>query len=465
MKWKKAVTILTVFLLILAALYVAGMYFFASHYTYGTYIGGKDFSFKSKNAVYREYPAQTMDFVIELIGRDDMNLEIDSKSVAAKADYDLSGLDRYNGNLLDGLGWIEKNLNRNVINVIADVSLDEDALSDIIKSSVFNDRSKLKEPQNAFLGEYNAKTKQFEIQEGDRGNILDTEKTLMAVQAALTGIDAGSLKVSVNLDEQDCYRHSLMSVDNVKLVKARDKANSILNSKITYDWYGNWDVIDSSVLKDWITIKDNNVGIDEDKVRRYVEKYAGYYDTYNKELRFRTHDGQIKNIKRGNYGWLTDVDAEVEQLMSCLNKGGEQIKAPVCLHEAYAKGADDIGPSYVEIDLSNQHLYLYKDGKLYLETDLVSGNVSAGHRTPDGIYGVTYKAQSVILRGPGYASFVYYWMPYNGGVGMHDATWRNKFGGTIYKTAGSHGCINLPLSVAKQIYEQVEAGFPVVTYW
>lgn len=465
MKWKKAVTILTVFLLILAALYVAGMYFFASHYTYGTYIGGKDFSFKSKNAVYREYPAQTMDFVIELIGRDDMNLEIDSKSVAAKADYDLSGLDRYNGNLLDGLGWIEKNLNRNVINVIADVSLDEDALSDIIKSSVFNDRSKLKEPQNAFLGEYNAKTKQFEIQEGDRGNILDTEKTLMAVQAALTGIDAGSLKVSVNLDEQDCYRHSLMSVDNVKLVKARDKANSILNSKITYDWYGNWDVIDSSVLKDWITIKDNNVGIDEDKVRRYVEKYAGYYDTYNKELRFRTHDGQIKNIKRGNYGWLTDVDAEVEQLMSCLNKGGEQIKEPVCLHEAYAKGADDIGPSYVEIDLSNQHLYLYKDGKLYLETDLVSGNVSAGHRTPDGIYGVTYKAQSVILRGPGYASFVYYWMPYNGGVGMHDATWRNKFGGTIYKTAGSHGCINLPLSVAKQIYEQVEAGFPVVTYW
>ena len=106
MKWKKAVTILTVFLLILAALYVAGMYFFASHYTYGTYIGGKDFSFKSKNAVYREYPAQTMDFVIELIGRDDMNLEIDSKSVAAKADYDLSGLDRYNGNLLDGLRQI-----------------------------------------------------------------------------------------------------------------------------------------------------------------------------------------------------------------------------------------------------------------------------------------------------------------------------------------------------------------------
>ena len=100
-----------------------------------------------------------------------------------------------------------------------------------------------------------------------------------------------------------------------------------------------------------------------------------------------------------------------------------------------------------------------------MDTDLVSGNVSAGHKTPDGIYGVTYKAQSVVLRGPGYASFVYYWMPYKGGVGMHDATWRNKFGGTIYKSAGSHGCINLPLSVAKQIYEQVEAGFPVVSYW
>ena len=56
-------------------------------------------------------------------------------------------------------------------------------------------------------------------------------------------------------------------------------------------------------------------------------------------------------------------------------------------------------------------------------------------------------------------------MPYNGGVGMHDATWRNKFGGEIYKTSGSHGCINLPLSIAKELYEEVETGFPVVSYW
>ena len=110
-------------------------------------------------------------------------------------------------------------------------------------------------------------------------------------------------------------------------------------------------------------------------------------------------------------------------------------------------------------------MYLYINGKCVLDSDFVSGNVSAGHNTPGGVYGVTYKSRNTILRGPGYESFVYYWMPYNGGVGMHDATWRNKFGGEIYKTSGSHGCINLPLSVAKDLYEYVEAGFPVVSYW
>lgn len=465
MKWKKVVSFLAVFLVILAAAYVAGMAFFASHYTYGTYIGKKDFSFKSKNSVYSEYPNEKPDFIVQLNGRGDVSLDIDSKAIISSIDYDLGNLERYNGNILNGLGWINKNLHSNVIDVTAHVTVDEDVLKDIINSSDMNDRSKLKEPQNAFLGEYNSKTKQFEILQGDLGNILETKNTVSAVKEALNNIPAGIDRIIVNLDEKDCYKHPLMSVDNAKLVKERDRANSILNTKITYDWYGNWDVIDSYVIKDWIKVKDNTVSIDEAKVRQYVERSAGYYDTYNKELRFRTHSGDIKNIKRGDYGWLTDVDTEVEELMACLEKGGEQIKEPVHLHEAYAKGSDDIGGSYVEIDLSNQHLYLYKDGKLFLDTDLVSGNVSAGHKTPDGIYGVTYKAQSVVLRGPGYASFVYYWMPYKGGVGMHDATWRNKFGGTIYKSAGSHGCINLPLSVAKQIYEQVEAGFPVVSYW
>ena len=465
MKGKKVLTGIVVFLLVIAAVYVGGMAFFASHYTYGTTIGGKDFSFKSKNRVYSEYPSVPIDFVLILAGRDEKNLDIDAKSISSSAEYDLSRLDRYNGNILEGFGWIEKNCHSNVIDVIADISFDEEKLSEIISGSVLCDKATRKEPQNAYIGEYDQKTGKFEIKEGDPGNVLLVDQTVKVIGEALKGVNIGTGSIQIDLNEYDCYKKSIMSVDNIKLNIECEKANNIVNSKITYDWYGNWDVLDSSVIKDWIIIDDNKVSIDEDKVRSYVERSARYFDTYEKELRFRTTSGNIKNIKRGKYGWETDVETEIKELIECLNKGGDQIKEPVHLHEAYAKGSDDIGNSYVEIDLSNQHMYLYINGKCVLDSDFVSGNVSAGHNTPGGVYGVTYKSRNTILRGPGYESFVYYWMPYNGGVGMHDATWRNKFGGEIYKTSGSHGCINLPLSVAKDLYEYVEAGFPVVSYW
>ncbi len=84
--------------------------------------------------------------------------------------------------------------------------------------------------------------------------------------------------------------------------------------------------------------------------------------------------------------------------------------------------------------------------------------------TPEGIYAMTYKTRNAILRGRGYATHVNYWMPFNKGIGLHDATWRSKFGGEIYARSGSHGCVNLPLEAAKSIYEYVGKGFPVICH-
>src|SRR5699024_3420396 len=108
--------------------------------------------------------------------------------------------------------------------------------------------------------------------------------------------------------------------------------------------------------------------------------------------------------------------------------------------------------------------YFYKEEKLLVESDFVSGNVARGYTTPPGAYPLTYKERNATLRGQGYASPVSYWMPFNGGIGMHDASWRSSFGGTIYKTNGSHGCINLPYAAAKTIYENISKGMPVLCY-
>ena len=61
-----------------------------------------------------------------------------------------------------------------------------------------------------------------------------------------------------------------------------------------------------------------------------------------------------------------------------------------------------------------------------------------------------------------YESHVDYWMPFNGGIGFHDASWRNKFGGTIYQTSGSHGCVNLPPASVPAFYDMLYKGIPVI---
>ncbi len=188
------------------------------------------------------------------------------------------------------------------------------------------------------------------------------------------------------------------------------------------------------------------------------------YDTYGRARKFQTSEGRNIILKPGNYGWRVDRNKEAEKLIKLIRSGSQVNREPAYLYMAAVKGEDDIGDSYVEIDLTAQHLYLYVEGELITESDFVSGNVAKGYDTPEGVYGLTYKTLNATLRGPGYATPVTYWMPFNGNVGMHDATWRGSFGGSIYLRNGSHGCINLPKEQAEKIYEQIYKGFPVICY-
>ncbi len=139
-------------------------------------------------------------------------------------------------------------------------------------------------------------------------------------------------------------------------------------------------------------------------------------------------------------------------------------REPVYKQKAASHGENDYGSTYVEINLTAQHLFFYKDGKLLVESDFVSGNESKGWSTPAGVFPLTYKQRDATLKGETYRTPVSYWMPFNGNIGLHDATWRSTFGGTIYKTSGSHGCVNLPPAVAKTIFENIAAGVPVLCY-
>ena len=160
--------------------------------------------------------------------------------------------------------------------------------------------------------------------------------------------------------------------------------------------------------------------------------------------------GKTVTIARSCYGWKVDNDAETKEIIGEIKAGKPVTRDLNYSMTANSHEGNDYGDSYVEINLTAQHLFLYKEGKLVIESDFVSGNVARDFDTPTGAYGITYTQKDATLRGENYETPVSYWMPFAGNVGMHDAYWRSSFGGSkFYKTAGSHGCINLPPSASE----------------
>ena len=118
--------------------------------------------------------------------------------------------------------------------------------------------------------------------------------------------------------------------------------------------------------------------------------------------------------------------------------------------------------AYIDVSISEQRLNYYEYGKLILSSDIVTG---VNNGTPTGNYRVLNKARNVTLKGANYTSFVNYWIAFIGhSYGIHDASWRTNFGGSIYKYNGSHGCINMPYTNVSKLYNMVEIGTPVYVH-
>ena len=204
--------------------------------------------------------------------------------------------------------------------------------------------------------------------------------------------------------------------------------------------------------------------MDESQITAYIRSLAKKYNTAYGSRKMKTSYGKSVTISGGPYGWRMNEAKEAAAVLEIIKNGEQQTREPEYLQKAASHGEYDYGDTYVEINLTAQHLFFYKDGKLLVEADFVSGNSAKGWATPAGTYPLTYKERNATLNGENYSTPVSYWMPFNGNIGLHDADWRSSFGGTIYKTNGSHGCINLPPSAAKKIYENISAGDPVLCY-
>ncbi len=291
------------------------------------------------------------------------------------------------------------------------------------------------------------------------GTDLNMEKLTQTVRQALS-----SGQSVINLGDAGCYNEVTVHASDESLVSLLAAMNQCGSMTITYRFGEAEEVLSGETISSWITGTDGTtVTVDPAQAAAYVKSLADKYDTAGKPHAFRTASGQDVTIT-GPYGWKIDQAAETQSLIAAIQTCQSSEREPVYAQTAASRTGNDYGMTYVEVDLGNQHLYLVENGKCILDTPFVSGNVSKGWTTPPGIFGLYYKQKDKVLRGEDYETPVKYWMPFNGGIGLHDADWRGSFGGTIYKTNGSHGCINLPPAKAAIVYDHVYKNMPIICH-
>lgn len=335
---------------------------------------------------------------------------------------------------------------------------DDLLLKDIIKNLNFFDEANTVEPINASISEY--RENGYEILSENSGAKINEDKLYEAIQKAII-----NLEPSLSLEEENCYFEPEIKATSPEIINALNEMNRIVNANITYEIGEDIEVLDSSQIRNWISVDDNlKVQIDTNGIKEYVDYIGKTYNSFGRTRKFKTSYEEVIEIKGGDYGWWLDRPAEVSELAELLMKGERLVKKLVYRQIAQQYGQDDIGDTYVEVNLTAQHLFFYKEGELIVETDFVSGNLSKKYGTPTGTYPVQYKDRDATLRGEDYATPVEYWMPFNGDIGFHDAYWRDEFGKDIYFTDGSHGCINMPPAAAKKMFKHIQRGVAVLVY-
>ena len=469
-----------IFLAIDVVLALCALYFFISikykdQFLPNTYINGIDVSDLSIDQAKEKIAKTYEDYKLVVKFREDKTEELTREAI----DYHYAPAGEIE-TLLEKqspLALIISDIHMSDYTADLDSSYDEELLNAVTSKWTELKKKKMKKPVNAHLSYEDA---EFKVAPEEAGTFLDKKKAMEKIREAL---DTDQIELDFTKME-GIYEEPTVFSDDKNLAKESEALNKVLKGvgTVTYELpNGQTQVLDGVVMKDWLK-KDKKGNYQKDqetwnqKLQEYVAKLCEDYDTVNKDREFMTHNGRKITIPgRGYYGWKIDEEGEIAQLDEDIKAGKAVTHEPI-YSQREASSMDDnygLGNMYVEVDILDQHLWLYVDGKVAVETDVVTGENDGRHNTPSGAFYVRAKVRNTVLTGPPIGDGVYewespvsYWMPITDtGVGMHDADWRGSFGGDIWQWYGSHGCINLPPYITPDIFGTVEEGTPVMVYY
>ncbi|MDO4338983.1 MAG: L,D-transpeptidase family protein [Eubacteriales bacterium] len=350
------------------------------------------------------------------------------------------------------------------------VQKNEEQEKNALTSGHFGDKERTKSEDASIR--YSKKKKKFVLVKQVQGNEINEASLQSYVNNSLeaelnTNLLGGEIEINLGTEvyEQPEVKASKDMKRQVKSLNSQLAAYR--SSTVTYTFGAETVVLDSATVDSWIIIDGTEISIDQEAAGAYISDLANKYNTIYIPRTFYTSSGTEVTIQDNEYGYRIDYDGEMSQLLADLQSGEAVTREPVYSNSGMQRnGVDDLAGSYIEVSLDAQHLWLYKDGALVTETDIVSGSPSK-EETYRGAWPIAYKASPFTLSSEenGYEVDVKYWMPFVYGQGLHDASWQSAFGGDLYRTgSGSHGCINLPEDQAAIIYNTIDGGYPIIIY-
>ena len=307
----------------------------------------------------------------------------------------------------------------------------------------------------------------FVIQDEVYGTQLDLTKVNEAIHTKVSAMEQ-----EVNLEECGCYVQPVYKKDSKEVLAAQAELNKYISASITYSLDNIEVVVDKDEIVAWVSVDANMIPIiDAAKVKAFTDTLGKKYNTANRGGVITTPTGKQANVAVAGYGRQVGSQEDCNQLISEIKEGKTITRSPIISRQATPEGQFAWGTTYVEVDITEQHMWYIVNGQVAFETDVVTGK-KGKNDTPTGTYTILEKIKGKYLRGrlvngkPSYVTWVDYWMRVTwSGIGFHDAGWQPTFGGDRYVINGSHGCINMPPAKAKEFYGMLSVGCPVIIHY
>ncbi|MCL2332349.1 MAG: L,D-transpeptidase family protein [Actinomycetia bacterium] len=450
--------------------YLAGCLLFTVCFYPNTKMGPLDLSWMSRSravatleaaATHYQVKAEGKGLSVDLSGKD-IGLTVDAEKTlrGARADIEV-------------WTWPVRIFETHKVTNALVVAYDEGRVSKVVQDRVRVFNATATQPTNATIF-FNNTVRTFQIKSEQVGTAFDQSSVEHTIRTAII-----ALKSFTEITDQDLLQPAVTAKDK-RLDAARSAANTMIRTNLTLKMKDSVvATLGPAEIAPWVKLgSDLKVSFDDTAFAAWIEAVVAGCNTVGTERTYTRPDGKVVTVSGGSYGWKIDSDAFRESIRKSVAAGQTGVfEMPVIQEGSGFEGIGkrDWGKRYCDVDLTEQYARFYDDtGACVWESPIVSGRPSL--KTPTGVFKINrWMSSPATLVGdplpgqtePAYRTKVSYWMPFVGGsVGLHDAVWQSSFGGNRWRTGyGSHGCVNLPLSKARDLYALIKVGDPVVSHY